>query len=98
MVVLGRAWLVFEEEALELGLATASVAISLAVCEPPAGIHSDAYFVAVSGCFFTGVTVAQLAALSGPRRRLLDAGRMRLMYAYSLCPLAAGLAVASLLW
>ncbi|PUZ58010.1 hypothetical protein GQ55_5G475900 [Panicum hallii var. hallii] len=76
-----------------VGLATASAAMTLAVCEPPAGIHPDAYFLAVSGCFFTGV--AQLAwALSGTGGRH-GTGR-KLLYA-SLGPLAAavGLSVAS---
>jgi hypothetical protein len=65
-----------------VGLATASAAMTLAVCEPPAGIHPDAYFLAVSGCFFTGV--AQLGAA------------VWALYA-SLGPLAAavGLSVAS---
>ncbi|CAL4951533.1 unnamed protein product [Urochloa decumbens] len=85
------------------GLATASAAITLAVCKrPPAGIHPDTYFLAVSGCFFIGV--AQLGAAVWAsirrRRRRHAAGMKKLLVYASLCPLAAavGLSVASLLW
>lgn len=80
-----------------VSLATASAAMNLALYgEPPAGIRPDAYFLAVSGCFFTGVAQlgAAVWALSGPRGRH-GTGR-KLLYA-SLGPLAAaaGLTVAT---
>ncbi|KAF8705013.1 hypothetical protein HU200_031268 [Digitaria exilis] len=83
-----------------LGLVTASAAINLAVCKPPAWIHSDTYFLAVSGFFFVGV--AQLGAAVWAQRghRGRHGTGRNFMYASCLGQLAAAtcLSVASLIW
>ncbi|KAL6626730.1 hypothetical protein ACP70R_030456 [Stipagrostis hirtigluma subsp. patula] len=82
-----------------VGLATASMAVTLAVREPPPGLERNAYFVAVAGSFFAGVAEVVTAIwLSNNLRGRHGAGR-KLMHA-SIGPLAVavGLSAASLLW
>ncbi|XP_062208336.1 uncharacterized protein LOC133909800 [Phragmites australis] len=80
-----------------VGLATASMAITLAVREPPPGVHKNAYLLAITGPFFAGVAEVMAAVWVSNNPRA--AGR-KLMYA-SVGPLAVvvGLSAASLmLW
>jgi hypothetical protein len=81
-----------------LGLALASVAITLAAREPPPWLHGDAYyyFVAlISGAFFVGVAASIWAAPCARRA----ARSKKLVYASTVALLgaAAGLELASLL-
>jgi hypothetical protein len=39
-----------------IGLAAASTAITMAVCEPPPGLNKTTYLLTLSGVFFAGVT------------------------------------------
>jgi len=58
-----------------LGLAAASTAITLAVSEPPPWLDRDAYFVAISGLFFAGITqVAASVSAGGGRDGLARPG------------------------
>ncbi|RLM91474.1 hypothetical protein C2845_PM08G05390 [Panicum miliaceum] len=89
----------FQASALA-GLATTSMAVTLAVREPPPGLDKNTYLLAVAGAFFAGVAEVITAAVcvsNNPRARC--AAGKKLMYA-SVAPLAAviGLSVASLLW
>ncbi|KAL6626733.1 hypothetical protein ACP70R_030459 [Stipagrostis hirtigluma subsp. patula] len=82
-----------------VGLATASMAVTLAAREPPPGLDKTAYFLALAGAFYAGVAevVTAVWVWNDPRGRR-GAGR-KMMYA-SAGPLAVavGLSVASLLW
>ncbi|CAO2209020.1 unnamed protein product [Urochloa humidicola] len=86
-----------------LGIATSSVASTLAVRDPPPGlVDENAYFLAVAGAFFAGVAgifAAVFISNNNPRGRRAAGRKQLIMYA-SLGPLAAvvGLLAASLLW
>ena len=75
-----------------LGLAAASTAITLAASEPPPWLDRDAYFVAISGLFFAGITQVAASVSAGGGRDGL-AGRKLVMYASLV--VAAGLALAA---
>ncbi|CAO2204648.1 unnamed protein product [Urochloa humidicola] len=90
-----------------LSLATVSMAINLAACEPPAapGLDKNAYFLALLGIFLAGVAhvfAAVCASDDDPRSR---AGGVRGAWTkikhasvVTLFVVAAGLSVASFLW
>ncbi|RLM91191.1 uncharacterized protein C2845_PM08G05420 [Panicum miliaceum] len=82
-----------------LGLALASVAITLAAREPPPWLRGDAYyyFVAlISGAFFVGVADSIWAA-TGARRRAARSKKLAYASTVALLGAAAGLELASLL-
>ncbi|KAF8662893.1 hypothetical protein HU200_055475 [Digitaria exilis] len=84
-----------------LGIVTSSMAVTLAVRDPPAGLNTNAYYLALTGAFFGGVAgITAAACLSNNPRARTSAGR-KLMWASVVGSLAVvvGLsAAASLLW
>ncbi|KAL6626717.1 hypothetical protein ACP70R_030443 [Stipagrostis hirtigluma subsp. patula] len=80
-----------------VGLVAASAAITLAVTEPPPWLNREAYFLALSGVFFAGVTQVAASVWAADGRR--GAAGRKLVYASLVVPLvvAGGLALAPLL-
>ncbi|TVU21947.1 hypothetical protein EJB05_31618, partial [Eragrostis curvula] len=87
-------------EAGLLGLFALSTAMTLAVSvPPPPWLATDAYFAALSGVFFAGVTQVAVSVWAADDDDRLAAGR-KLVYASLVVPLliaAVGMSVASLL-
>ncbi|CAO2174600.1 unnamed protein product [Urochloa humidicola] len=91
-----------------LGLATVSMTINLAACEPPPpvpGLDKDAYFIALSGIFLAGVAhvfAAVCASDDDPRGRAGGGhgARSKIKHASVVAAfvVAAGLSVASFMW
>ncbi|XP_062183178.1 uncharacterized protein LOC133887248 [Phragmites australis] len=79
-----------------LGLSTASMVITLAVCEPPPGFNENTYFLTLSGVFFAGVAGVMAAVWAANNTHGRHAMWGKLVYA-SIVPLAVGLSVASVL-
>ncbi|CAO2193616.1 unnamed protein product [Urochloa humidicola] len=82
-----------------LGIATCAMAITLAVRQPPPGLNTNAYVLALTGAFFAAVAgvFATVRASNNPRARRI-AGR-KLMRVSVVGPLAVvvGLSAASIL-
>ncbi|CAO2198949.1 unnamed protein product [Urochloa humidicola] len=83
-----------------LGIVTCSMAITLAVREPPPGLDKTTYLLAIAGTFFAGVAgvVAAAVCASNNNPRTRRAAGRKLVRA-SVGPLAViiGLSAASLL-
>ncbi|KAL6626729.1 hypothetical protein ACP70R_030455 [Stipagrostis hirtigluma subsp. patula] len=92
----------FKSGGLVGGLALASMAITLAVREPPAGLDKTTYFLMLLGAFLAGViqVAASVGVADDDPRGHYAAGRKKLLHYASIASLIASvsLSMASLIW
>ncbi|GJN05825.1 hypothetical protein PR202_ga23493 [Eleusine coracana subsp. coracana] len=76
-----------------IGLAAASLAITLLVCKPPPGLSKNVYFLTISVAFFAGVTEVFAAVWAMNDGRRSQAAGRKLVYCASLVSLVAAIGV-----
>ncbi|CAL4958126.1 unnamed protein product [Urochloa decumbens] len=91
----------FEASSALFGLVASSMAITLAVRQPPPGLDENAYYLTVSGGFFAGLAqaITAVVCVSNNNPRARRSAGTKLVYAASVAPLVVVvvLSVASLL-